>query len=91
MVFVLSLCGRDIECVVTREALEQHFWVQPGATEARVLKAFLDGCGRMVAAAERKVRARPGERIVLTTADFGLRREHAPGQPGGVRKQVGQR
>jgi hypothetical protein len=27
VVFMLSVRGRDIECIVTREALEQHFWV----------------------------------------------------------------
>ncbi|MFM0179071.1 DUF1488 domain-containing protein [Paraburkholderia aspalathi] len=74
VVFVLSVRGRDIECVVTREALEQHFWLQPGAAEARVLKAFSEGRMRIAAVAERKVRARAAERIVLTVHDFGLRR-----------------
>ncbi|MFM0630470.1 DUF1488 family protein [Paraburkholderia xenovorans] len=74
VVFVLSLCGRHIECMVTLEALEQHFWVQPGAAEARVLKAFSDGCRRIVATAERKVRARPSDNILLTVDDFGPRK-----------------
>jgi Protein of unknown function (DUF1488) len=74
VVFVLSLRGRDIECMVTREALEQHFWVQPGASEARVLKAFSEGRRRIMAVAERKVRTRASERIVLTVDDFGVRR-----------------
>jgi len=73
LVFVLSLSGRDIECVVMREALEQHFWVSPGASETRMLKAFVDGRARIVAVAERKARARAGERIVLTVDDFGGR------------------
>ncbi|EUC20317.1 protein of unknown function DUF1488, partial [Burkholderia sp. BT03] len=73
VVFVLSLGGRNIACVVTLEALEQHFWLQSGATEARVLKAFSDGCRRIMAVAERKVRARPGAQIVLTADDFGPR------------------
>lgn len=72
--FALSLCGRDIVCVVTRETLEQHLWVQPGATEARVLKAFSEGRRRILALAERKARARPGERIVLTVNDFDPRK-----------------
>ena len=71
---MLSLCGRDIEVVVTREALEQHFWVQPGAAEARVLKAFSDGRRRIVALAERQVRARPSNSILLTVDDFGPRK-----------------
>lgn len=74
VVFVLSLRGRDIECVVTREALEQHFWVQPAASETRMLKAFADGRARIMAVAERKARAHAGERIVLGVDDFGARR-----------------
>ncbi|MGF6774886.1 hypothetical protein P3T21_000073 [Paraburkholderia sp. GAS334] len=74
VVFALSLCGRDVACVITRETLEQHFWVQPGATDARVLKAFSEGRRRIVALAERKARARPGERIVLTVDDFDPRK-----------------
>lgn len=69
-----SLNGRDIECVVTREALEQHFWVPPGASETRALKAFADGRARIMAVAERKMRARAGERIMLTVDDFGAGR-----------------
>lgn len=74
VVFALALCGRDIACVVTRETLEQHFWVQPGATDARVLKAFSEGRRRILALAERKARARPSDRIVLTVDDFGPRK-----------------
>jgi Protein of unknown function (DUF1488) len=74
VVFVLSFPGRDLECMVTREALEQHFWVQPGASEGRILKAFSEGRKRIIAVAERKARARPAERIVLTVDDFGVRR-----------------
>jgi hypothetical protein len=74
VVFVLSRSDRDVECVITREALEQHFWVQPGATEARVLKVFCEGRRRILAVAERKARARGGERIVLTVDDFDVRR-----------------
>lgn len=74
VVFVMSLRGRDIECAVTREALEQYFWVQPGASETRMLKAFVDGRARIMAVAERKARAHAGERIVLSVDDFGVRR-----------------
>ncbi len=67
-----SLCthGRDIECAVTRDALEQHFWLRRGAAEARIIRAFEDGRKRITAAAKRKALARGGERIVLTAADF---------------------
>lgn len=73
VIFTLSTHGREVECSVLREALEQHFWLQPGAGDARILKAFADGRKRIVAVAERKVLAHSGERIVLTAADFGAR------------------
>ncbi|WP_311769787.1 DUF1488 family protein [Burkholderia stagnalis] len=41
--FALSRRGRNIDCQVAREVLEQHFWVPPGATETRILRAFADG------------------------------------------------
>lgn len=72
--FVLSSRGRNIDCQVAREVLEQHFWVPPGATETRILRAFSDGRGRIVAMAERKMLSRGGERVVLTMDDFSNRR-----------------
>jgi hypothetical protein len=73
VIFMLSIQGREIECSVSREALEQHFWVQPGASDTRILTAFADGRKRIMAVAERKILAHSGERIVLTAADFGGR------------------
>ena len=63
-----------IDGVVTREALEQHFWLQRGAPEARILRTFDDGHKRIFAVAERKLLANPGGRIVVTANDFGPRR-----------------
>lgn len=74
IVFVLSNRGRSIVCHVAREVLEQHFWVPPGASETRILQAFADGRGRLVAMAERKMLAHGGEQVVLTIDDFGVRR-----------------
>ena len=71
VIFVLSARGREVECSVSREALEQYFWLQPGASEARILRAFGDGGKRIVAIAQRKMLAHEGERIVLTAGDFG--------------------
>ncbi|RKU04273.1 DUF1488 domain-containing protein [Burkholderia sp. Nafp2/4-1b] len=71
--FVLSSRGRNIDCQVTREVLEQHFWVPSGATETRILRAFADGRGRIVAVAERKMLSHGGERVVLTMDDFSNR------------------
>jgi hypothetical protein len=68
--FVLSVRGRELECAITREALEQHFWLQPGAGEARILKTFDDGRKRIVAVAERKLLAHPAEKLALVPADF---------------------
>ncbi|WP_341318474.1 DUF1488 family protein [Paraburkholderia sp. IMGN_8] len=48
------------ECAITREALEAHFWLPPGADEVRTLRTFADGCERIMAVAERKRRGRPG-------------------------------
>jgi Protein of unknown function (DUF1488) len=74
VIFTLPTRGRDVECSVSREALEQHFWVQPEASETRILRAFEDGRKRIVAIAERKMLAHAGERIVLTAADFDTRK-----------------
>jgi hypothetical protein len=73
VIFQLSTRGRDLECAVTLEALEQHFWLQRGAGEERVLKTFADGRKRIVAVAERKMLARPGEKVLLTISDFVAR------------------
>ncbi|HEY4295634.1 MAG TPA: DUF1488 domain-containing protein [Paraburkholderia sp.] len=73
VIFQLSTRGRDLECAVTREALEEHFWLQRGADEARVLKTFADGRKRIIAVAERKTLAHPGEKVLLTIADFAAR------------------
>jgi hypothetical protein len=73
VIFQLSTRGQDLECAVTREALEQHFWLQHGAGEERVLKTFADGRKRITAVAERKMLARPGEKVLLTISDFAAR------------------
>lgn len=51
-----------------------HRYVRGNRVIARVLKAFSEGRRRIVALAERKARARPGERIVLTVDDFDPRK-----------------
>ncbi|HDR8937572.1 DUF1488 domain-containing protein [Burkholderia vietnamiensis] len=69
--FMLPHRGREVACHVTRDVLEQHFWVQPGASETRILQAFVDGRRRLVAMAERKMLAHRDEPVVLTMDDFG--------------------
>ncbi|MDR6470958.1 hypothetical protein ABIE53_004584 [Burkholderia sp. OAS925] len=73
VIFQLSARGRELECAVTREALEQYFWLQRGAAEDRMLKTFADGRKRITAVAERKMLARPGEKVLLTISDFAAR------------------
>lgn len=55
--FRLSERIGSADCAIVREALEAHFWLPPGADEVRMLKTFADGCERIIAVAERKVRA----------------------------------
>jgi hypothetical protein len=62
------------ECAISREALEAHFWLSPGAHASRMLKTFADGRDRIVAVAERKMRARPDQPVRLTSHDFITKR-----------------
>ncbi|WP_307857222.1 DUF1488 family protein [Paraburkholderia aspalathi] len=64
------LTGPASQCAITREALEAHFWLPPGANEVRTLKTFVDGRERIIAVAERKMRARPDRPVLLTVGDF---------------------
>jgi Protein of unknown function (DUF1488) len=72
VVFSLSIRGNTVECAVARDALEEYFWLQRGADEARVLKTFENGWKRIVAIAERKTLARTDGRlsICLKADDF---------------------
>jgi hypothetical protein len=70
LVFVARIRGRAVQCSITRSALEQHFWLPVGASDARLLKAFIDGHNRIAAAAERKMLRAPGEPIKLNDTDF---------------------
>ena len=58
--FRLSGRMRGAECVITRQALEDHFWLPPGADARRMLKTFADGPKRITAIAERKSMTHPG-------------------------------
>nr|WP_168789044.1 DUF1488 family protein [Paraburkholderia aromaticivorans] len=72
--FRLSDHRREVECAITRETLEECFWLPAGADSARMLRAFADGRQRIIAVAERRMRARPEQTIQLTIADFLGRR-----------------
>ncbi|MBC8752294.1 hypothetical protein OKW43_005685 [Paraburkholderia sp. WC7.3g] len=71
--FVASIRNRSVQCSITRDALEQHFWLPAGANQARVLKAFADGRQRIMAAVERRMLKKAGAAVALTTADFAGR------------------
>ncbi|MPW23516.1 DUF1488 family protein [Paraburkholderia sp. CNPSo 3157] len=59
-----------VDCVITLAALETYFWLEPRASDARILKTFRDGYGRIHAIAGRKLLAHPGARLALTAEDF---------------------
>lgn len=68
--FGLVRQNSTVECVITIATLETHFWLEPGASEARTMKTFRDGYGRIRAIAERKLLAHPAARLELTPDDF---------------------
>ena len=72
--FRLSNATGFTECAITREALEIYFWLSTRADASRMLKTFDDGRNRIVAVAERKIRARPGHPVRITSHDFAARR-----------------
>jgi len=49
--FTFLAVGREARGQVSRDALEQYFWLQPAADESRMLKTFADGYPRIVAVA----------------------------------------
>lgn len=68
--FGLVRQNNTVECVITIAALETHFWLEPGASESRILKTFRDGYGRIRAAAERNLLAHPAAHLELAPNDF---------------------
>ncbi|QBR02486.1 DUF1488 family protein [Paraburkholderia pallida] len=70
VLFFISAHNQSVQCSISREALEQHFWLPAGANDARTLKAFADGRQRITAAAERRMLKSSGAPIALNTAEF---------------------
>jgi len=68
--FGLARQAGTVECVITIAALEAYFWLEPRASETRILKTFRDGYGRIGAIAERRLLAHPAARLELTAEDF---------------------
>ncbi|MFM0616266.1 DUF1488 family protein [Paraburkholderia nemoris] len=73
VVFMPAIRGREVEGAIARDALEEHFWLPCSADVTRTLKTFENGRNRIVAVAQRKLLARPDERLSLTANDFVAR------------------
>jgi len=70
LTFVMHWREERVTCVVSRTALEAYFWLASSADDARKLKVFRDGFGRIHAIAERKLLAHRSKHLELSTADF---------------------
>ncbi|AXF06123.1 DUF1488 family protein [Paraburkholderia hospita] len=70
VLFVKSARNQSVQCSISRETLEQHFWLPAGANDVRTLKAFADGRQRITAAAERRTLKSTGAPIALTATEF---------------------
>jgi hypothetical protein len=68
--FEVVAAGRVVKCTVSRESLQDYFWLQPDADNARMLKIFNDGRHRIAAIAERRARRLATESIHLDVSDF---------------------
>ena len=53
--FAIPCQNSTTECVITIATLEAHFWLESRASDARILKTFRDGYGRIRAIAGRKL------------------------------------
>jgi hypothetical protein len=59
--------GRPVRCQVSLDALERHF---QGNKDLRPVEAYQRGRDQIHAAAERVLRKRPGEHVMLQASDF---------------------
>ena len=68
--FTFLAVGREARGLVSRDALEQYFWLQPAADDSRMLKTFADGHSRIVAVARRLALRKGASEVRLDAADF---------------------
>lgn len=68
--FVAHVRGLDVQCSITRVALEEHFWLPAAADDARLIKGIVDGRARISAVVERKMLRGSTGLIKLTSGDF---------------------
>lgn len=72
--FKVKVHGTAVYCSVTRQTLEEWFWLPRLASDEKLLKTFFDGLSRISAVATRKaLRAGTVEgRLVLEKKDFQI-------------------
>jgi Protein of unknown function (DUF1488) len=70
VVFDAHIRERSVQCSIAREALESYFWAPAGASDAQLLKSYVDGRRRIEAIVSRKLLATPGKAIGLSMPDF---------------------
>jgi hypothetical protein len=68
--FVAHIQGLDVPSLITRRALEEHFWLLARATATRLLKAISDGHDHISGAVERKMPRARDKLIRLDKDDF---------------------
>lgn len=68
--FVAVWHDRAVQCTISREALEEYFWVPNRANGERLSKTFWDGRMRIAAAVERQLLRKHSEPIVLVAKHF---------------------
>jgi hypothetical protein len=70
VVFNAYVRERSVQCFIARDALEQYFWAPTGASDAQLLKSYVNGRKRIEAIVGRKLLRTPGEAIGLGLTDF---------------------
>ena len=70
VVFDAHISERSVQCSIAREAPELYFWAPAGASDAQLLKSYVDGRRRIEAIVSRKLLAAPGEAVGLNMSDF---------------------
>jgi hypothetical protein len=68
--FVAALPGRSVQCAISRDALEHHFWVPGGAGQQQLLKGYLAGRKRIAVMVERRLLSKDREPITLSANNF---------------------
>nr|WP_274608195.1 DUF1488 family protein [Paraburkholderia sp. PGU19] len=73
LLFVISARNQSVQCSISRDALERHFWLPAGANNAHTLTVFAHGRQRNTVAAEGRTLKSAGAPIALSAADFAGR------------------